>query len=493
MGNNRNTRLMLIVIVVLGMMSCSVKRQQVKVIDADVFFNGGNLTEISGKISNMKKGKYVGGMRWSHYDNVITREGLRRFFEIDSLDRFRNWIYLPSPRIVIMTGNSGNPLPIYLEPGSDLTVTADDMMTDVVFSGKLGRINNELNNAPRFDFPNKWDTILREDSTITPALALKMYDTAEADWLLKLDKYMSEQKLSTVAHKILSSMPSYTKATWIMNNEEWLGLDTVEDYAPLADCMNHDIYSLAQMWPGGLTACVTASRLGSRLASRLPKVNASDYPTSVSLFMRRYEAMARFLGFENLPTLLQLAVARTLCRNDVLDRCRDYNEAVATATKTCDLYITNPSIRNEVMKYIDRRYKRYKWRPDQSSPEGKLLSQIIEPAKGKYVILDMWNYMCYPCLKEIKETRAWRESMREKGDTAVVYITPSSSTTPRQYQKMLDTTLAGDITYHLSDDEFNMISAMFNQVLFPYHVLIGPDGTILEEDYRLDPSIKEKD
>ena len=83
--------------------------------------------------------------------------------------------------------------------------------------------------------------------------------------------------------------------------------------------------------------------------------------------------------------------------------------------------------------------------------------------------------------------------MREKGDTAVVYITPSSSTTPRQYQKMLDTTLAGDITYHLSDDEFNMISALFNQVLFPYHVLIGPDGTILEEDYRLDPSIKEKD
>lgn len=485
-------KILLMIPIMVGLMSCGVKRQQVKVIDDNVFFNGGSLTEVSGSITNMKKGKYIGGIRWTHYDNVITREGLRRNFELDSLDRFHNWIYIPSPRIVILTGNSGKPLSIYLEPSSDLTITADDMMTDVVFSGKLGKINNDINNAPAFDFPEKWDSILREDSTLTSEQAIKMYNDAEAEWLTDFNKYLSKRDLSPVARKILSSMPSYTKASWIMNNEEWLGLSTAEDYAPLVDCMNHDIYSLAHVWPGGLTSCVTASRLGSRLASELPKVKASDYPTSVSLFMRRYEAMARFLGFENMPTLLQLAVARTLCRKDVLDRCRDYNEAVAMATKSCDLYITNPSIRNEVMKYIDRRYKRHKWRPDPSSPEGKLLSRIIEPAKGKYVILDMWNYMCYPCLKEIKETRAWRESMREKGDTTVVYITPESSTTPEQYQKMLDTTLAGDITYYLSNDEFNMISALFNQVLFPYHVLIGPDGMILEEDYHLDTSIEEK-
>jgi peroxiredoxin len=98
----------------------------------------------------------------------------------------------------------------------------------------------------------------------------------------------------------------------------------------------------------------------------------------------------------------------------------------------------------------------------------------LDALRGETVILDFWATWCPPCVLEIAELNALQDDARETG-VRVLAISIDTLSPDALARWVAVHGIAYPVALASSD-----LAAAYGADAFPFHVLVGPEGTVLE-------------
>ncbi len=108
----------------------------------------------------------------------------------------------------------------------------------------------------------------------------------------------------------------------------------------------------------------------------------------------------------------------------------------------------------------------------------------LQELHGKTVLIDFWATRCPPCVREVPELNAFYAAHRENG---VEVLAISIDTEPREFVEGWVTQKG--VLYPVAVGDLDLALA-YGAEQFPYHLLISPDGHIVE---RLPPGFHDRE
>ena len=110
----------------------------------------------------------------------------------------------------------------------------------------------------------------------------------------------------------------------------------------------------------------------------------------------------------------------------------------------------------------------------------KILRKLIEPYKGKIILLDIWGTWCGPCKAALAESQEEYERLKEFDLVYLYLCNGSSDESWKNVIKEYDVTGENVAHYNLPQAQQSAIEHFLNVRAFPTYKLIDRDGTILE-------------
>ncbi len=108
----------------------------------------------------------------------------------------------------------------------------------------------------------------------------------------------------------------------------------------------------------------------------------------------------------------------------------------------------------------------------------------LEDLRGKHVLIDFWATWCPPCVLEIPELNAFYEKHRDNGvELVAIAIDGDDAAELEEWAR------ARDIRYPVALGSYE-VARLYGADQFPFHILISPDGEIVE---RLTPGYHDRD
>lgn len=197
------------------------------------------------------------------------------------------------------------------------------------------------------------------------------------------------------------------------------------------------------------------------------------------------EAIKEYLGVETLPLLWQVALSEAL-RSKFQLRAEYYTDKdklheVLETIKT-DGEISHPAILESLGNFYRRAYARKSFDiPDDA--RGKVIRDLIAPFAGKTLLIDFWGISCGPCCHAIKNSVKARAINRNHPDFKMIFISDDTDSESR-YKDFVTKYLDGETTYRISESDFHLLRDLFAFSGIPRYVLIGPDGKVLDSDFK---------
>ena len=115
----------------------------------------------------------------------------------------------------------------------------------------------------------------------------------------------------------------------------------------------------------------------------------------------------------------------------------------------------------------------------------KILRKIIEPYKGKIILVDIWGTWCGPCKAALAESQKEYERLK-KYDIIFLYLANNSSDASwKNVIKMYNVEGENVVHYNLPKAQQSAIENFLGVNAFPTYKLIDRDGTVL--DVNADP------
>ena len=110
----------------------------------------------------------------------------------------------------------------------------------------------------------------------------------------------------------------------------------------------------------------------------------------------------------------------------------------------------------------------------------QILRKLIEPYKGKIILLDIWGTWCGPCKDALSRSQAEYERLK---DYDLVYLYLANNSSDESWQnaiKMYDVTGDNVVHYNLPSQQQSAIENFLQVHEFPTYKIIDRNGTILE-------------
>ena len=111
-----------------------------------------------------------------------------------------------------------------------------------------------------------------------------------------------------------------------------------------------------------------------------------------------------------------------------------------------------------------------------------MLRQLIEPYKGKFILLDIWGTWCGPCKAALSKSQEEYERLK---DYDLVYFYLANNSPNKDWEnviKMYEVTGDNVVHYNLPSEQQSAIEHFLKITGFPTYKLIDRDGNILDID-----------
>lgn len=118
-------------------------------------------------------------------------------------------------------------------------------------------------------------------------------------------------------------------------------------------------------------------------------------------------------------------------------------------------------------------------------PEGKptdIFRNIIKDHPGKVLFVDFWATTCGPCRGGIEKTANLREKYKNHPEFQFIYITSQKDSPEKDYKQYVEKNLKGEVSYYVTETEFNYLRQLFQFNGIPHYELVEKDGSISFED-----------
>lgn len=187
--------------------------------------------------------------------------------------------------------------------------------------------------------------------------------------------------------------------------------------------------------------------------------------------------------------LMSDLVALQQLRAGQLERQGDYSPEQLRAMHrvVCD-NIESPLLKEEVWRHYD-------FMMGQNAdgavllPEGEAtdaLRKITDRFKGKPVLLDFWGTACGPCVAAIRGNRPERMRIEQEDKAELVFITSRGwSPDAATYEKFVAENWMPN-TVRLSNDDWNIVSSLFNISSVPRYILLDAEGNVVNQNHNGD-------
>lgn len=116
------------------------------------------------------------------------------------------------------------------------------------------------------------------------------------------------------------------------------------------------------------------------------------------------------------------------------------------------------------------------------TPEGKVLSRIIDPYKGNVLYLDFWGIGCGPCRAGMMDQKPLLEKLADRPFRALYIAEADQMEACKEWLEKEG--IKGEHLF-ISQDDWKRLTGLFNFSAIPFGVLIGRDGKILKTHYNL--------
>ncbi|MDE6819616.1 MAG: hypothetical protein K2P55_05660 [Bacteroides acidifaciens] len=143
-------------------------------------------------------------------------------------------------------------------------------------------------------------------------------------------------------------------------------------------------------------------------------------------------------------------------------------------------YLTYPILVAETNRIFDTVFSK-KADKTYQLPEGKateIFRNIIKAHSGKMLFIDFWATSCGGCRQGIEATAQLRKDYKNHPEFQFIYITDDRSSPKKTYDEYVAKNLKGEVSYRISESEFEYLRELFKFNGIPHYELIQKDGSV---------------
>ena len=142
--------------------------------------------------------------------------------------------------------------------------------------------------------------------------------------------------------------------------------------------------------------------------------------------------------------------------------------------------ITQPELRKEAERLFTATFDESIAYPIPEGDGKALLERIIQPYRGKFVLIDFWAMSCGPCKQAIEKSRDLRRQLQDNPDLRLIFIAQEDAPeTSEAYKQYVRENLLGADCYPVSRKELGQMMELLRFGGVPHYVTISPDGQIM--------------
>jgi len=199
-------------------------------------------------------------------------------------------------------------------------------------------------------------------------------------------------------------------------------------------------------------------------------------------------SMSVFDSIPYTPELRDIIIARRLCMQIENTRTPLYPEICSWMEKEICLSAAKAAVTELNEKYLAIQCRDFAYASSLKSSDDvdgmgdgeKILRKLIEPYKGKFILLDVWGTWCGPCKAALAKSQ---EEYERLNPYDIVYLYLANNSSEESWENVIkEYNVTGDnvVHYNLPTEQQTAIERFLGVNSFPTYKLIDRDGNILD-------------
>lgn len=118
-------------------------------------------------------------------------------------------------------------------------------------------------------------------------------------------------------------------------------------------------------------------------------------------------------------------------------------------------------------------------------PEGRsadVFHRIIDPYKGKVLLIDIWATWCSPCLAGIENMEPVRKKY-ENRNVGFIFVSSEKNSPVAAFNRVMEK--VNGYKFRLKEEDYRYLCQAFKINSIPHYILVDASGKIVDPDFRL--------